>query len=262
MAKLSLSRAWDETRDVLASDGKLIGAVALALFFLPGVLAGVIRPDSEGLPKTASELLLVTAVAIIGVIGQLAIIRLALGTRSTVGDTIRQGAMRAPSYIAAGIIWLCPILLVGYFLAGDVVRSPETAKPASSVAFLIIFCVLIFLSVRMLMTSSVATAERANPVEILRRSWQLTSGNWWRLFGFLCLFLVVALVALGATGAIVGIISGVLFGAVEPMTVAALFVAFFVELVTTVITAGFLVMLARLYVQLTGPEVGVPSSGT
>lgn len=265
MAKLSLSRAWDETRGVLGRDGKLIGAVALALFFLPGVLAGVVRPGSEGIPKSTGDLLLMTVVAVIGVIGQLAIIRLALGWRGTVGEAIRHGAVRAPAYVAASLLWLAPIIIAVVLVAGDVLRSPETATLASALATLFLLCVMLFLSVRMLLTSSVASAEHAGPIEILRRSWRLTSGQWWRLFAFLLTFLLVALVSLGAIGAIVGIVGRLLFGAVEPMSVSALFNAFFVELVTTVITVGLLVMLARIYHQLAGPghaDVSVPSSGT
>ena len=265
MAKLSLSRAWDETRDVLSRDGKLIGTVALALVFLPGVVAGVVNPDSEGLPKTMGDLLLLTAVAVIGIVGQLAMIRLAMGMRSSVGEAIRHGLQRAPSYIAASILWLLPFMILAYFLAGDAFRSPENAPPSSVLAACFILIALIIISVRMLMTSPVASAEHAGPVEILRRSWALTSGHWWRLFGFLLMFLLVALIALGAAGAIVGIVAGLVFGSIEAMTVGALFAAFFVELVTTIVTVGFLVMVARVYVQLSGPDhagVSVPSSGT
>src|SRR3954469_21169370 len=44
MAKLSISQAWDETRLILERDGKLIAAVALALFVLPGIVLNVAVP--------------------------------------------------------------------------------------------------------------------------------------------------------------------------------------------------------------------------
>jgi hypothetical protein len=265
VAKLSLSRAWDETRGVLSRDGKLIGTVALALVFLPGVIAGVYNPNSEGVPKTGGDLLLLSVVAVVGIVGQLATIRLALGTRSSVGEAIGHGLRRAPAYIAASMIWLLPFLILAYFLAGPAFRNPAAAPPSSVLAATFILIALIIVSVRMLMTSPVASSEHVGPIDIIRRSWNLTSGNWWRLFAFLLVFLIVAMVSLGAAGAISGILTGILFGAVEPMSVAALFVAFFVELVTTIVTVGFLVMVARIYAQLSGPDhadVSVPSSGT
>ena len=265
MANLSMSRAWDETKGVLSRDGKLIGTVALALFFLPGVVAAVIKPEAQGMPTTSGEILLMAAVAVIGVIGQLALIRLALGTRSTVGEAIGHGAARAPAYIAASIVWLSPFVIALYFLAGDVLRAPQNATLGDALAALLVLAALFFVSVRMLMTSSVASAERASPIAILQRSWVLTKGQWWRLFGFLLIFLLVALLSLSAVGAVAGIAGALLFGEIQAMTVAALFIAVFVELVTTIITIGFLVMLARIYAQLAGPahaDVSVPSSGT
>ena len=265
MARLSLSRAWDEAREVLSRDGKLIGAVALALFYLPGVVAAVARPEAEGLPKTGGELLMMAVVAIIGIIGQLAVIRLALGTRSTVGEAIGHGVRRMPVYFLASVIWLLPFMLGLYFVGGDLLRAPETANLTSALVALLILGGLMFVSIRMLMTSSVASAEPAGPLAILQRSWALTSGHWWRLFGFVVLFLIVAIASLTAIGAVAGIISALLFGEAQPMTLAALFIALFVELVTTLVTVGFLVMLARIYAQLSGPahaDVSVPSSGT
>lgn len=265
MAKLSLSKAWDETREVLARDGKLIGAVALALFFLPGVVMGVVRPDSEGVPKGSGEILLMTVVAIIGLVGQLAIIRLALGTHSTVGEAIGHGARRAPYYFLACLIWVLPFAVALYLVAGDMLRAPEAATPGAALGSLAILVALVIVSVRFLMSSPVASAEHAGPVEILRRSWNLTRGNWWRLFGFLAVFLVIAMISLWATGTLFGIISVLLLGDPVPMSLSALFISIFVELVTTVITIAFLVMLGRMYAQLAAASqaaVSVPSSGT
>ena len=45
MRALSISQAWDETRLILARDGKLIAAVALALFVLPGIVLDVAVPE-------------------------------------------------------------------------------------------------------------------------------------------------------------------------------------------------------------------------
>jgi hypothetical protein len=262
VAKLSLSKAWDETRDVLARDGKLIGAVALALFYLPGVVAGVVRPDSEGMPKTTGELLIMFVIAIIGLVGQLAIIRLALGNRGTVGEAIRHGAVRAPVYLIAGLIWVSPFVIIGYLVAGDIFKDPKNVSPGQSLIALVLLVGLIFLSVRMLMTSAIASAEHQGPIGVIRRSWALTGGHWWRLFGFLVMFIIVALVGLAAVGALAGIVGNLLFGVPQPMTIAALFISLLVELVTTLVTVGFLVMLARIYTQLAGAEASVPSSGT
>jgi len=45
-AKLSLSRAWDETRDVLHRDGRLIAIVALAMLVFPGTVQEMVTPQA------------------------------------------------------------------------------------------------------------------------------------------------------------------------------------------------------------------------
>ena len=265
MAKLSLSKAWDETREVIARDGKLIATVALAMFFLPGVVAGVIDPAARPLPTTLTEAVIAILVAIIALVGQLAIIRMALGARMTVGEAIGHGARRVPIYIVAGLIWAGPMIVAGALVGPEIWQSPQNASGGQAVAALVILLALIIIGIRMMMTSSVASAERTGPLDIVKRSWQLTSGHWWKLFGLICIFLLLMLVIMAAVGAIIGIASALLFDPIEPMTVGALFVAACTQLVSAVLTTGLLIMLARIYAQLSGPAhdaVTVPSSGT
>lgn len=265
MAKLSLSRAWDETREVVARDGKLIAAVALAMFFLPGVVVGVAQPTANPFPETLKEALIAIVVAVIALIGQLAIIRMALGARMTVGEALGHGARRVPAYLVAGLIWAGPLVVAGYLIGPEVWQAPQSATGGQVIAALVIVLALFIIGIRMMMTSSVASAEKAGPVEIVKRSWQLTSGHWWKLFALICIFLLLMLITMAAVGAVVGILSAVLFDPIEPMTVGALFVAACTQLVSAILTTGLLIMLARIYAQLSGPahaDVTVPSSGT
>ena len=264
MASLSLSQAWDDTRAVFARDGKLIAAVALALFYLPAVVVGVVMPREEGLPSSGVQLVFAGTIAFIGLVGQLAIARLALGKQTSVGEAIGEGARRAPAYFAASMIWLLPAGLAIFLVSGRALQSPESATVGQALFALVMVCLLLFIAVRMLATSPVAAAESVGPIDILRRSWALTRGHWWRLFGFLLSFLLVALAALTAAGLLAGLLSNLILGDPKPMTLAALVYAMLVELVTTVVTAGFVVMLARIYLQLAGhgnASASVPRSG-
>jgi len=265
VAKMSLSRAWDETREVARRDGKLIAAVALAMFFLPGVVLGLIDPQAGAFPETGGDAVMMLVVGLIALVGQLAIIRMALGAGMTVGEAIGHGARRVPSYLAAGLIWAGPLILAGYLVGVEVWQSPQTATGGQAGAALLIVITFVVVGIRMMMTSPVATAEPAGPLAIVKRSWQLTSGHWWRLFALICLFLLVMAVVMGALGAVLGILSRIFFDPIEPMTVGALIVAAATQLVSAIFTTGLLLMLARIYAQLAGPahdEVSVPSSGT
>ena len=267
MAKLSISRAWDETKALLARDGKLFTTVALALFVLPGVISDVVTP-----PAPAGELpefgywTVVTAIAIvIALIGQLAVIRLAIGSGQTVGEAITHGAWRSPAYIAAGLLWLMPFVILISFLLPRVLNQPQDQALPAATGFLVLMAVMLFIAIRMLMTSPVASAESAGPLDILRRSWRLTRGHWWKLFVFFLLFVIAAIVVLMAVGAVFGSLAELVLGDPEPLSLSALLASLVTQLLSAVVSVIFMAMLARIYVQLAGSvgaEVSVPTSGS
>ena len=123
----------------------------------------------------------------------------------------------------------------------------------------------IFLSVRLILLSAVASAEHGGPVAVLRRTWELTSGNWWRLFGFLLLFAIGALVLVWAARSVVGLVAQMAFGSLTPLSVGGLIVIIVAQLLSAGISVVLVVMIARLYAQRTGrgeAQAGVPNSGT
>jgi len=266
VAKLSISRAWDESKAVMARDGGLLTTIALALFVLPGVVSDVATPAAPAgeLPSPGLWTVLTIIALLVALVGQLAVIRLAIGSSLTVGEAIRHGARRAPAYLAATLIWVLPVMVVAVLLAVKVVGPPQTASPAAALALILLCGVLLWFAIRMLMTSAVASAEAVGPVEILRRSWQLTQGHWLRLFGFFVAILIAAVVAIMAVTAIGGILAKMVFGGIEPLTIGALFVALLVQIVSAAVSVILMVMLARIYVQLSGEgaAVTVPTSGT
>jgi len=138
-------------------------------------------------------------------------------------------------------------------------------RPASILVGLAYVAVVVFIGVRFLLSSPVASAEHVGPIAILRRSWDLTAGHWWQLFGFVFMILVSALILLIAVGSAIGVIINLLFGPIDPMSAAALVLALVQSLVSAVITTLFAVMLARIYLQLSGAagaHASVPRSGT
>lgn len=267
MAKLSISRAWDEARGTLSTNASLLSTIGLAMFVLPGVIGELMTPAApEGqLPPLGAWTIVTVIVVLIALVGQLAVIRLTIGSRSTVGEAIGHAARRAPVYFAATLIWVLPFLLVGAVLIGMLARNPTSPPPAAILALLLLACVMLFFAIRMLMTSAVASAETHGPVGIIRRSWELTAGNFWRLLAFFILLVVTLLVAAIAIGSIAGVIAALLLGGNEPMSVGALFIALVTQLVSAAVSVVLMVMLARIYVQLAGDgaaEASVPTSGT
>ena len=263
MAKLSISKAWDETRDVLSREGKLLTTVALALIVLPGVIQELFAPAVQPgkIPPLGAWVIVVFACILIGLIGQLAIIRLATGPATTVGEAITHGARRLPYYLGVVVLVFVPPLLAMYALAQQF-RGP-TPSGGAAIAFLLLTVLFIYILVRFVISSAVSSAENIGPIGIIQRTWSMTRGSWWRLFAFVLLFLIAVLLLMVATGAIVGIVVGILLGTPEPMSVGALIAALITQLVMAAITVVFVVMIARIYLQLArqNVEATVPSTG-
>jgi hypothetical protein len=267
MSKLSLSLAWDETKAILARDGQLFGAVALALFVLPGLIVNVSVPATKAaeLPPAGPWVAIAVIAFLISLVGQLSVIRLATGPHVSVGEAIVHGARRLAAYVGAVLIWVVPILLVGSVLYAAVKVNGDRPSAVAAFAFILLFVAGTFLAVRLVLSSAVASAEAAGPLAILRRSWDLSAGNWWRLFAFLLSFGVGALCLLWAVESVLFLLARVLFQDSGPLTVGGLLVAIVAQLLSAAISVVFFVMLARIYAQLSGTgtaQPSVPSSGT
>jgi hypothetical protein len=273
MASLSISKAWEETKAILARDGRLIGAVALALILLPETIAAVIAPSAElSGEQPPSWIGIVTIlVAFAGIIAQIAIIRLALGPAISVGEAIQHGAKRLVPGFAALLLFALPLaLLLLIVLAAYVgpdslvgLRAGKVTDPKVGQAVLLFVLVAFALSVRFQMVMPVAAGEKAGPVAILRRSWELTAGHYWRLLAFLVLAFATAGIVLLTAQFVAGVLARAAFGEVQPLSLSALFVG----LISAAVQTGFVIMvstmLARIYAQLAGVgTVSVPKSGT
>ena len=264
MAKLSLSKAWDETRAALAADGKLYVAIALALIALPTTVYGTMEPAAllGGTPQGGSPQLVFLVVMLINLLGRLAISRLALRPAS-VGEAIGGGARRLPAVVGAFLLFLLPFIAALTPFLPQVMANPQSPPPGPLLISTAIIILAFVLGVRLaLLLVPVAAAEGGGPLVLLKRSWRITSGNWWRLAVFLFAFFVASMLTARAIGYIVGGAVILAAGRLEPMAVSSLVLAAVLAVVGAAFTTVFSVMLARIYVQLAAPAAGVPSSGT
>jgi hypothetical protein len=273
MRGLSISAAWDETRAVLAHDGRLIAAVALALIALPTAVTGLIDPN--GVSDVSGPLwidFVVVIASLAALAGQLALVRLALSPSIMVGAAITHGLRRMPIYLLAAILIVVGLLVlaipfgIALFALGVPLDSKNMpATPPVTLVMILYIALVCYIGVRMLMSAPVASAEAAGPIAIIRRSWALTSGHWWHLFGFVILFFIGAIAILFAVSAASGVVAGLFLGRIEPMSAGALLVALVEAIANAAMTGLFAVMLARIYAQLAGIaalQASVPSSGT
>jgi hypothetical protein len=272
MAALSISRAWEETKARIAVDGKHLCLVAAALVALPQALLGVLAPPQQlsGVSPPAWVDLAVLVAACIGFIGQIAIVRLALGPGS-VGEAIGRGAKRLLPVLgtlfiigfAIGVVAIIAVLLV---VPADKIASVGSGGDSSAVATaaMIILIVAMLVGARFLMLTPVAAAEAGGSIHILKRSWALGKGHYLRFLGLTALLIVaVLLISMAALFGIGTVI--LLIFEISPLSVGALLYALAIAACQSLFAIILCVMLARLYLQLAGREpagAGVPRSGT
>ena len=270
--RLSLSKAWEDSRRIFVRDGGLLIAVALALLVLPQVVAGLVAPPT-GTEISAAGRIIAFAAALIGVIGQLAIVRLALGPSTSVGEAIAHGVRRFPALLGALIILIAGLALLliplmALLMGAGLVQVPTAGQQPSAsfslmVLLLLVACLLLAVRLAML-TVPIASAEPVGPLGIIRRSWRLSAGRFWPLFGLEVLLLIAALFLLAAAQFVGGTLAG-LVGDIERFSLPALIFAIVVALAQAAFTLLASLMLARVYIQLTGEgeaQASVPTTGT
>jgi hypothetical protein len=280
MSKLSLSKVWEETKAVIAHDGKLLTSVALALIVLPAAVFTAVFPGgmataTMGAIQTGSLLTLVPVLIVLLVMltGQLALTRLAIGPSVSVGGAISHAARRLPVFVAFALIVGAAMFLVVLVAAvavaataGAGATEAQLAKSPMALALtLFLIASYLFLLTRIIaLAASFTSTEPVGPLRIIQRSWALTSGNFWRLLAFLALFLVSTGIALFALGSVSVVAIQLLLGKIESMSASALVLALIEAVASGAVTAVFTVMLARIYVQLAhggGTQASVPRSG-
>ena len=267
MGRLSVSAAWDESKVILARDGGLMGAVALALIVLPQVILAVVGAP-VGAEATALTRAVYFAVLCLGFVGQIALNRLAIGPSTTVKDAIAQGFARLLPVVAVIFVVFLAVAVVATILAmvlgsAGIVMMSKGGEPSPSLLLLLIVLLVVTFAVLQLVFP-VAAAETGNPLRLAGRSWQLSRGNYWRLLGFVCSVFLGLGVVLLAVQLGVGSVVALTLGAPKPGSVSALVNG----LVSGVLQAGFTIltatMLARMYLQLAGrgeAQASVPNSG-
>ena len=259
MASLSISQAWNETAAFIKQEAGLILPIALLLLAVPGAalqLAMPAPPAPGQAPELGAWLLLIPVTMIASIIGTLAISYLALRPGTSVAEGLQVGVRRfLPVFLASLLIGLAATLIIlplAMVLAGGAMASGNPAAAGGSIVLLALLMVIVAIAfwVRLMLMTPVAAVETAGPIAIIRRSWELTKGHFWKLLGLVVLLLVVMMVVMFAVSAIVGIFVIMLAGPPEPGNTSAILLLIVSSLLSAVFSAVFVTLLARVYAQL------------
>jgi hypothetical protein len=258
MKALSIGSAWDETVALVKAQPGVLFLIAFGFVSLPTLIFQAVAPSVQpGQPPQAGAwMLLFIPVFLLSILGTLTVTAIGLGGHASPRDAFAHALRRLPAALGAA-------LLLGLFFALLAVPltivialftpSPATATAISMLAILLLFVII---WVRLMLLSPVALAEPLGPLAILRRSFRLTAGNFWKLLGFLLALLVAFIVVLVAANAVLGSLIILVAGQPQEGSLAAVLLLLIGGVLNAVLGLFLSVMVARIYAQLTRPTAG------
>lgn len=260
--KFNMSQAWSEATAMFSANREVLLVVAGIFFFLPSLLVSLMVPniqaelmsDPEQVTQMMSALWaswgwlfgLVTLAQIVGYLAMLALLR--DHARPTVGEALQAGLKGMLPAIGTYFLMILGVSLMMAVLIGAGFASGSTAVGA--IATVLALVLFIYLLIKFSLSGPVIALEKVgNPIKVLVRSWQLTKGNSFRLFGFYALlfvcYLVIAMVIgipVGMSALVLGTTAGALLNGVVSGAIGA------------VVTVIFVAILAAVHRQLSGPS--------
>lgn len=272
--KLDLSAAWERGTASIGANREIVLVLAGVFLFIPFFAIFLVLLgsgfDFTGNPDATQAEQALRFTALIGdflgrywwllliaflmqAVGSLAIIRiLADPAKPTVGDVLKLAARLVATLLAAniltGLVVQLPTLLAGLAGGGD--------TAAGAAINLIGLPFILYLSIKfVLIAPAVALEGQANPLKAIAHSWRATKGNWLRIFAFLVLFYIAALVLFLVLSLVFGLVFALLGARGEEIGSAA-FWAF--SLTTTYVI--YYAVIAAMYRQLSGARPSVPTT--
>lgn len=269
MTALDISQAWKSASRMVEANRDVLAAIAGVFLLLPNLALSFFIPDSRITPAMSPQeqtqllieeysraLPLVLPASIVQMAGLLIVIIVMTDlSRPTVGAAIRRGAQTTPAYFAAQVLIGLGLAVAFSMLAAI---AGAIGNPAVSSALIVMMIVLaVSVGLRMaLVPPVIACEDLRNPILAMRRSWQLTHGNAWRLGSFLLLAALVFMVASGLVMLFVGVILELAANHEVRRIVQAL--------ISSVLTSVAMVyvggILAAVHGQLAGPVRSEPAS--
>jgi hypothetical protein len=272
MRDLSINTAWNEASAFVRREAGLLFPIVFLLGSLPGAAAQLLAPQQGSTPtpgEAGAWLLVFLAAILLGFIANLAIAYLALRPGRSVGEGLGRagrrflpmlGAMLIVS-IAAGLLLFVLAMVVTLLMPGAAESMAAGGPPgpealaAIGIVFLLMAPVLIYVAPRLVLMTPVAAVEEAGPLAIIRRSWQLSKGNFWKLLGFILLFVIVFIVITMAVSFVVGALVVLLVGRPDPGSLAMLIMLLIEAVIGAIFSMFFGATAARLYAQLAEDNV-------
>jgi hypothetical protein len=231
----SYSAVWDDTVRMLRSHSSLIVAIAGVFIFLPTLLIAYFLPQEEAQPQQVIAQFLDYVSAnfhwlllgrLVEMVGTIAILLLVFRpAQLTVGAAIGRGVALLPFYfissLASGLIILAGLLLLlvpGLYLLGRLATIGVV----------------------------VVVEDRRNPIDAVRRSFEVTKGRGWTVLGLVLIVFIAGIICIGALVAVIGALLLLLAGP----DLGAMLILILRSLANTALVIVLILLVAAVYRQL------------
>lgn len=254
MPRLSIAAAWSETAALVKREGGILFLVAFGLVALPtSILQAAMPPAAQGQPPEGGAwTLLIIPMIVLSIIGSLTITNLALGRAADAREAFTRALRRFPAVLAAALLLGLIAALAAIPVAVLLVLVTGTGAASLALLSAAIVAAFLFIWVRMMLLNPVGAVEPVGPLGILRRSWRLTSGHFWKLLGFILVLLIVFAVLTLAINAVLGSLIILLAGRPRDGNLSQGLLLLLGGLLNAGLAVVLTVMAARIYAQLEG----------
>lgn len=234
----SYSAIWDDTLALLRANGGLLAAIAGVFLFLPALLLAQFLPP----PETTDPALILQDLmdyyrrgllwfalsGLVGIVGAAAMLRLVLVQGTSVGGAIAFGAALLPFYfllsLVSGLMFIVALVLL--------------IVPA------------LYLAGRLCIAGPILVVEGIrNPITVIARSFEITRGRGWALFGLIFLVVIVGIIVTG----VATMLTGTVFILIVGQEIGRLLSAIVDSALGAIFTTVLLVLYAAIYRALAQP---------
>jgi hypothetical protein len=220
---ISMSAIWDESAALIRRESHLLVPVALATVGIGAVISGLTQPETPAAGLGTMGMLGFVMGNLLSLLGNLALMALALMPGMSVGESLRLAVARMPKmlgivavFLITLIVMMIPIVII-LKISGAPISANMTAEDLPGVAILmalIVGAALLYASARLLTLSAFVVDRNPPIIEAIKSSFASTNGIVAKIIGVLLLFFVVTLVVSGAVASLSGILFGMLGKAV------------------------------------------------
>jgi hypothetical protein len=176
---------------------------------------------------------------------------------TAIDDGLAQGVRRWPMLVGVYLLFLLamiPFMCILFAVVLAVMFGASLASNGDSFSAillgigigLLIALPLVYLSIRLLFTTQAITVERAGPINAIKRSWLLSGGSFWRIFGY---YIIISLLTSVISG-ILPLVIGILVLTVADSTAQRVIEACATAIVGTLVLPYSLIALTLLYFDL------------